>query len=628
MFMAQKFKAPKSETELKKIQDEMYRITSKCIESKEIPKFKGLVEIMSSEVVIMTAIHNIKANKGSKTPGIDQKIIDKDYLQKDYYEVVTDIQNSFTNYKPDMVRRKWIPKPGKQEKRPLGIPTIKDRIVQECVRLIIEPILEAQFFQHSYGFRPWRDTHMALERVKDQVHRIGYYWIVEGDISRFFDNVNHTILIKKLYHMGIADRRILMIIKEMLKAGIMDECKKNELGTPQGGIISPILANVYLHQMDKWITREWENKVTQNNCSSKRNQYQSLHRYSNLKPAYLIRYADDWILLTDSKEHAEKWKYRISKFLETNLKLKLSDEKTLITNIKEKPIHFVGFTYKVIKEPSMRKGYKPVVRPQQERIDKKLLEIIQDIKMLRLPMTKENLIESISKINSKIRGIINYYSAANMVYFSLAKYHRRITTVAMNSLRRKGVIFKPAREVNNLIALHSNYSTWIPAIKLPNEQLIGITSPAFCKYQKTYNKNQEETPFSSKGRELHLKRTRKQLSLARMEEILQVPEIIKFNKYDKSKEIYNYEYFMNRMYAFNRDKGRCKICGEPIINGDKFHCHHISTNLPLQQINKVQNLLSTHSKCNKLIHEKISQYGFSDKAIKNAIKYRKKLIVN
>lgn len=626
--MAQKFKAPKSETELKKIQDEMYRITSKCIESKEIPKFKGLVEIMSSEVVIMTAIHNIKANKGSKTPGIDQKIIDKDYLQKDYYEVVTDIQNSFTNYKPDMVRRKWIPKPGKQEKRPLGIPTIKDRIVQECVRLIIEPILEAQFFQHSYGFRPWRDTHMALERVKDQVHRIGYYWIVEGDISRFFDNVNHTILIKKLYHMGIADRRILMIIKEMLKAGIMDECKKNELGTPQGGIISPILANVYLHQMDKWITREWENKVTQNNYSSKRNQYQSLHRYSNLKPAYLIRYADDWILLTDSKEHAEKWKYRISKFLETNLKLKLSDEKTLITNIKEKPIHFVGFTYKVIKEPSMRKGYKPVVRPQQERIDKKLLEIIQDIKMLRLPMTKENLIESISKINSKIMGIINYYSAANMVYFSLAKYHRRITTVAMNSLRRKGVIFKPAREVNNLIALHSNYSTWIPAIKLPNEQLIGITSPAFCKYQKTYNKNQEETPFSSKGRELHLKRTRKQLSLARMEEILQVPEIIKFNKYDKSKEIYNYEYFMNRMYAFNRDKGRCKICGEPIINGDKFHCHHISTNLPLQQINKVQNLLSTHSKCNKLIHEKISQYGFSDKAIKNAIKYRKKLIVN
>lgn len=626
--MAQKFKAPKSETELKKIQDEMYRITSKCIESKEIPKFKGLVEIMSSEVVIMTAIHNIKANKGSKTPGIDQKIIDKDYLQKDYYEVVTDIQNSFTNYKPDMVRRKWIPKPGKQEKRPLGIPTIKDRIVQECVRLIIEPILEAQFFQHSYGFRPWRDTHMALERVKDQVHRIGYYWIVEGDISRFFDNVNHTILIKKLYHMGIADRRILMIIKEMLKAGIMDECKKNELGTPQGGIISPILANVYLHQMDKWITREWENKVTQNNYSSKRNQYQSLHRYSNLKPAYLIRYADDWILLTDSKEHAEKWKYRISKFLETNLKLKLSDEKTLITNIKEKPIHFVGFTYKVIKEPSMRKGYKPVVRPQQERIDKKLLEIIQDIKMLRLPMTKENLIESISKINSKIRGIINYYSAANMVYFSLAKYHRRITTVAMNSLRRKGVIFKPAREVNNLIALHSNYSTWIPAIKLPNEQLIGITSPAFCKYQKTYNKNQEETPFSSKGRELHLKRTRKQLSLARMEEILQVPEIIKFNKYDKSKEIYNYEYFMNRMYAFNRDKGRCKICGEPIINGDKFHCHHISTNLPLQQINKVQNLLSTHSKCNKLIHEKISQYGFSDKAIQNAIKYRKKLIVN
>ena len=229
--------------------------------------------------------------------------------------------------------------------------------------------MEAQFFKHSYGFRPWRDAHMALERIKDQVKRVGYYWIVEGDISKFFDNVNHSILLKKLWHMGVRDRRVLMIIKAMLKAGVMGELSISTVGTPQGGIISPLLANVYLHKMDEWITREWETKKTQRIYSSSRNQYQSMNNTTNLKPAYLVRYADDWILLTNSKCNAEKWKNRIAKYLKSNLKLELSEEKTLITNIKRKPIHFLGFTYKVHKEGTKMRGYKPVTKPQTDRLD-------------------------------------------------------------------------------------------------------------------------------------------------------------------------------------------------------------------------------------------------------------------
>jgi len=126
----------------------------------------------------------------------------------------------------------------------------------------LEPILEAQFFAHSYGFRPMRDTAMALERAEQIVHHTGYHWIIEGDISKCFDHIDHAILLKRLYHLGVRDRRVLQIIKAMLKAGVMGECEVNEEGTPQGGLISPLLANVYLDIMDEWISTQWEAKRT------------------------------------------------------------------------------------------------------------------------------------------------------------------------------------------------------------------------------------------------------------------------------------------------------------------------------------------------------------------------------
>lgn len=624
--MVQQFKAPNTESELRRLQDELYATTKSQIEKGDLPRFKGLLEMMSSETVILTAIHNIKANKGSETAGTDRRTMRADILQRDYGKTIKRIKSKLFDYHPNDVRRQWIPKPGKNEKRPLGIPTIDDRIVQECVRIILEPVMEAQFFKHSYGFRPWRDTHMALERIKDQVKRVGYYWIIEGDISKFFDKVNHTVLLKKLWHMGVRDKRVLMVIKEMLKAGVMGECKTSQLGSPQGGVISPLLANVYLHSMDEWITREWENKSTKRSYSSSRNQYQSMNRYSNLKPAYLVRYADDWILLTNTKENALKWKERISKYLSTTLKLELSKEKTLITNIKRKPIQFLGFTYKVVREGTKMRGYKPVTKPQQDRLDRKMNEICDDIRLLSLAMPKEETVEKISLINAKIRGIINYYSAASQVNLALGKYDYRMTKLALHCLKRKGVELVRANEVSNLISLHENYRTQIAAIKICDDKWVGITSPAFCKYTKTYSKNPDETPYTAKGRALHHKRTRKQMTLPRMEEILQSQKLSTLIRMGKTSKIYNLEYYLNRMYALNRDRMKCRICGLPIIDGDDFHTHHISKKLPLCEINRVGNLMSTHNKCNWLIHGMISSVGFSAKAIAKAEKYRKKLL--
>lgn len=222
--MAQQFDSPQTETQLREIQDKLYQHSKEVYDAGGRPAFKGLLEIMSAEATIVTAIHNIKSNRGSETPGVDSKTMRKDYLQRSHSWVIRDIQSAFKHYEPQQIRRKYIDKPGKAEKRPLGIPTIRDRIVQECMRIVLEPILEAQFFDHSYGFRPMRDTAMALERIKRLSHTTGHYWIVEGDISKCFDNIDHSVLLRRLYHIGIKDRCVLQIVKAMLKAGIMDEC--------------------------------------------------------------------------------------------------------------------------------------------------------------------------------------------------------------------------------------------------------------------------------------------------------------------------------------------------------------------------------------------------------------------
>ena len=223
-----------NESDLRNILDDFYAKAKQAIEQGTLPKFKNLLEISKSEPVILTAIHNIKRNHGSMTAGTDGKTI-RDVLEKQYPEVIQMVHNNLDNYQPQLLRRVWIPKPGKTEKRPLGIPAIVDRVIQEILRIILEPILEAQFFAHSYGFRPMRDAHVALERVTNIAHDTGYHWIIEGDIKGCFDHINHTRLIKQLWHMGIHDRRVLMIIKKMLKAGVMEEMTTTDLGTPQGG---------------------------------------------------------------------------------------------------------------------------------------------------------------------------------------------------------------------------------------------------------------------------------------------------------------------------------------------------------------------------------------------------------
>lgn len=586
-------------------------------------KFHSLVEKAMSIPTIITAIHNLKSNKGSKTAGVDRHTIKK-YLEQNYDKTIAEVQQAFVKYQSQEVRRVWIPKAGKKELRPLGIPTIIDRIVQECIRIIIEPICEGKFFEHSYGFRPMRSTHQALERLTSVVHLTGYHWVVEGDISKFFDKVNHHILIKELHKMGIADKRLLMIIKQMLKAGIMNETKVSELGTPQGGILSPLFANVYLNGFDRFVDNSWRNFKTKHCYSTNGSKLRQLKEISNLKPAYLVRYADDWCLVTDSRENAIKWKFTIEKWLAKHLKLDLSKDKTLITNIRKKKVSFLGFSFKVRKSGNASKGFISHTEPDKKRLLAKKKELAKQTKELRLNKNTDDLINKINLLNSAIRGIINYYAPATNVSVALGNINFNLTYTAYKSLKKFGGKWIRANRVLNLKSIHESYSTQIPSIPY-KDGWIGVTSLIFCKWSKARLKNQEETPYSPEGRKIHNIITGKKPLKVRADELLS-SSLSELVAKGLTRRIYNFEYCLNRPYAFNVDKGKCRIC-KVDLHKDNVHVHHVRPYLPLKEVNKVKNLATTCISCHKMIHNNTDYTGILDlKQLKKLNEYREKLI--
>lgn len=612
-------KVPSNEAELNKLLQDIYLKAKENYESDINSNFTGILEIIASEPNIITSIHKIKANKGSHTAGIDDKEID-DYLKKGFDEVIEIVRARLYDYNPNMVRRVWIPKPGKSEKRSLGIPTIIDRIIQECVRNIIEPIAEAQFFEHSYGFRPMRSADMAIARIKHINFHAKCYWVVEGDIKGFFDNIDHNTMINSLWNLGIRDKRVLSIIKQMLKAGVMDECSKSELGTPQGGIISPLLANIYLNRFDNFMTGDFERKKLRKPHSRRDGEISAMRNHSNLKTCYYVRYADDWVILTDSKEDAERLKFKAKRYLHDTLKLDLSEEKTLITNVCSKPIKFLGVEIRMVKKNGK---WVNRVSPESERFKRKMKDLSREIFYIRKTSTldADRLIENINRVNSIIVGLINYYSMCDQISVVIRKYAWLLKYTAYKSLKRYGGQWVRANEVSNLIGLHYGHKAHIPAIKY-KDMYIGVTDINFAKWDNSTCKNQSETPYTPEGRELYNKRMRRKGLRVRTDEVNSTAHAF-YIRMSKS-PLYNFEYFMNRPYTYNRDKGKCKICGG-YVEPNEARFHHVDKKLPMNQMNKVKNLITVHQYCHDLIHSNTEPTSLSEKTLKNIAKYRNKL---
>src|SRR5699024_660402 len=228
--------------------------------------FNNIYDIITSRENILLAFRTIKSNKGSKTPGTDGKPIDniKELTEN---ELVSIIQTKLENYQPKKVRRKWIEKENGKF-RPLGIPCILDRIIQQSFKQVLEPIAEAQFYKHSYGFRPVRSTHHAMARVQFLINQAQLHYVVDIDSKGFFDNVKHNLLIKPIWNLGIHDRKGIACISKMLKAEIDKEGIPFK-GVPQGGILSTLLSNIVLNDLDQWVAGQWEFFPLSKNYKSK-----------------------------------------------------------------------------------------------------------------------------------------------------------------------------------------------------------------------------------------------------------------------------------------------------------------------------------------------------------------------
>ena len=355
--MAQKAKK-KSKLRHAEYYDMQKTFDSLYADSKRGEVFGHLMDIISAPSNIKLAFRNIKGNDGSHTAGTDGRTIESlAVMPEDKF--VKLIQKQFRRYEPKAVKRVEIPKPnGKM--RPLGIPCIIDRIVQQCILQVMEPICEAKFYEHSYGFRPCRSAENAISYAYGLAQRNKLHYVVDVDVKGFFDNVDHRKLLKQIWTLGIRDTKLIQIIKAMLKAPIEmpdGETVLPSKGTPQGGILSPLLANIVLNELDWWIASQWDEmvrhmkhpcKVTYypNGVEKKCNSYTALKK-SNLKEMRIVRYADDFKIFCRTKEDAEKTYYAVKDWLWKRLKLEVSDEKSKVTNLRKRDSEFLGFRIKL-----------------------------------------------------------------------------------------------------------------------------------------------------------------------------------------------------------------------------------------------------------------------------------------
>ena len=241
MSIKQRLRAENSYYQMQEITDNLYQ------RSKNNDIFTKLYELIITEENIMLAYRNIKTNKGSNTEGTDGKNIFQ-YKNISSSELIELVRSRIENYTPHPVRRVMIPK-ANGKLRPLGIPTMEDRLIQQCVKQILEPICEAKFHKHSYGFRSLRSTKHALARMHSLINVSQLHYCIDIDIKSFFDNIDHGKLLKQLWYIGIQDKRVLRIISKMLKTEIEGEGIPTK-GTVQGGTISPLLSNIVLNELD------------------------------------------------------------------------------------------------------------------------------------------------------------------------------------------------------------------------------------------------------------------------------------------------------------------------------------------------------------------------------------------
>jgi group II intron reverse transcriptase/maturase len=418
--------------------------------------------------VLQMAYMNLYANQGAMTVGTDpQDTIDGMSLKR-IDDLAEELRNGTFKWKP--VRRVYIKKANGQL-RPLGIPGWKDKMVQEAMRLILNAYYEPQFSTHAHGFRPQRSCHTALNQVS--MTWTGTKWFIEGDIKGCFDNIDHERLMALLAR-NIRDDRFLKLVRQMLSAGYMEDWRYHQTysGTPQGGVISPLLANIYLHELDMFVEHELIPAFTVGDRRAKRNpayrkiqwqwekarvaedrkgarvldvQRKKLPYYDPQDPSYrrlrYVRYADDFLLgFIGPKSEAEEVKRRLAAFLREHLKLELSEEKTLVTHAATEAARFLGYEVRVVANSGNRKldGKVGLRVPRDVRTKWIAKYLIKGKTAPMLGLVNHNEYDIVMAYRAAFDGIVNYYAlAVNVGQLNDLKYVMKQSLVKTLAQKRK-----------------------------------------------------------------------------------------------------------------------------------------------------------------------------------------------
>lgn len=526
-------------------------------QSKAGMNFNNLSKLIICPANILLAYRNVKGNKGAMTPGTDGLTIE-DINSLTAEEVVETVERKFNWYNPKPVRRVEIPKPNGKT-RPLGIPTIWDRILQQCILQVLEPICEAKFLWNSKGFRPNKSAEDAIASFMYNINRRQMTWVVDVDIKGFFDNVNHTKLMRLVWKMGIHDKQILVVIRKMLKAPIqMPNGKLNypDKGTPQGGILSPLLANIYLHELDVWLASQWERMPTRhaykeppgrNGNSTRSKACRALRKGSNLKELHHVRYADDFKIVCGNEEHARRIFIATQMWLREELKLDISPEKSKITDISVNYTEFLGFKIKAIQKGHKWVGSSYVADKTLQRIYNMLAHQIERISE---HPDMEYISKEIAKYNAMVMGVHNYYKIATGVSLSLNRISLTILRKLYTAMKHKG--FSKTCE-KCVVKIPSTYMETRQLRYIGNYPVLPI---GYCRTKNAMQQKKLEHPYAEVNQHQ-----------------LVAQQISKMWK-TKTFQVQHIAFAVNCISRYAAQQGKCAITGRFLLM-DEFEGHHI-----------------------------------------------------
>lgn len=548
-------------------------------QSKNGYKFRRLYDLIIDERNIKLAYRNIKKNHGSKTSGTNGKTI-FDIGEKDPKYLVNYVRYRMANFQPHSVRRVEIPKQD-GTMRPLGIPTIDDRIIQQCVKQILEPVCEAKFHHHSYGFRPNRGANHALSRAVTLVNKNKLHYVVDMDIKGFFDNVNHGKLLKQIWSLGIQDKKVISIISKMLKAEIKGIGVPNK-GTPQGGILSPLLSNIVLNELDWWISSQWETFETKKNYNRKRMigkrlvydqsaKYRAL-KTTKLKEIFIVRYADDFKIFCRNHKDAFIIFEAVKKWLKERLGLEISPEKSKVINLRKNHSEFLGFKMKAVP-----KKEKFVAKTNMSDKAKK-----KAVSKLRGQVKKvENGQPEVSKFNAMVVGIQNYYRYATHITVDFSEIGFSVRKTIYN--RTKAYLSQKGTKSNTFKKLYPKFTGKVVFI-----HGINVFPIDHIRTKHPTNFSQDICPYTVLGRqEVHDRLKGYNQAI--------INHLMKHQLPDQSME-----YNDNRISLYVGQLGQCGVTKVPLEIGDMEVHHKIPKNKGGSD--EYKNLIFIRKDVHKLIH--------------------------